>query len=301
MGSRTRARSGDFPADDEPLRRRGGLPPTTSRPLAVEGGGCDRTDSEAAPASSSQGVGHEFKDDGHRPWHDPPSWLYLPHLAQERDREGNRDVHMDTGEMRPRRRQRGKRPRSPSALAPAMRQRPSPSESERMPPLGSSGQQGAGSVMGAADTGARTMDLGEGDPYPGVGQHLVADVGTHTTASEAAAQSDVSGETEGRAEHSRSRSPPLSGPAPTRPQARAVGPRRVSHFADPVDAVDAEGHTLVITGPMIWCARCGRHAVRRLGRALKSQCRGRAEGVYASRLARLRQVLHPITGVSIIP
>ncbi len=83
--------------------------------------------------------------------------------------------------------------------------------------------------------------------------------------------------------------------------AQLYGRRRVSHVADPVDACDSRGHTLVITGAMVWCARCGRHAVRRIGRALQTQCPGFASGVYVSRLARLRRAQHPITGDDLVP
>ncbi len=78
--------------------------------------------------------------------------------------------------------------------------------------------------------------------------------------------------------------------------ARPCGRRYVAHVADPIDVADAQGHRLCVTGSLIWCAKCGRYAERRLGKALKSQCVGKAEGVYASRLEKLRGGRHPISG-----
>ncbi len=44
-----------------------------------------------------------------------------------------------------------------------------------------------------------------------------------------------------------------------------------------------EGHHLRLTGPIAWCVRCGRHALKRVGTGLSNSCSGRADGVYASR------------------
>ncbi len=100
---------------------------------------------------------------------------------------------------------------------------------------------------------------------------------------------------------SRSRSPVPQPAADDAPRARPAGRRRVATQADPVDAQDAMGHTLVMTGPIIWCARCGRYAALRVGRALRAQCVGVATGAYATRLARLRSGRHPLTGASLMP
>ncbi len=86
---------------------------------------------------------------------------------------------------------------------------------------------------------------------------------------------------------------------------QAVGQRRYGRrysgvHADPVDAADASGHRLVITGPLIWCERCGRYASRRVGRALKGGCVGEATGAYATRLRRMREGLHPLTGAALL-
>ncbi len=70
--------------------------------------------------------------------------------------------------------------------------------------------------------------------------------------------------------------------------APAFGRRYMSLTSDPVDAQEANGHSLRITGPMIWCATCGRYALRRVGKSLKNDCIGQATGAYATRLARLR-------------
>ncbi len=87
-----------------------------------------------------------------------------------------------------------------------------------------------------------------------------------------------------------------------RPQAedRPYGRRYLAQEADPVDAFDANGHRLAITGSLIWCLKCGRYAAKRLGKALTARCLEKADGVYASRLERLRQHRHPITNLPIV-
>ncbi len=83
-------------------------------------------------------------------------------------------------------------------------------------------------------------------------------------------------------------------------QQRQFGRRYLSVSGDPVDAADARGHVLFVTGPAIWCGRCGRYAFKRLGKALKADCPGVASGVYGSRLSRLREGLHPISGKNLL-
>ncbi len=100
---------------------------------------------------------------------------------------------------------------------------------------------------------------------------------------------------------SRSRSPESSLVSPGIPGVRQYGRRRVAPHAGPVDALDPRGHTLVMTGPIIWCARCGRYVAPRAGRALRAQCVGAATGAYATRLAKLRQSRHPLTGAALMP
>ncbi len=80
----------------------------------------------------------------------------------------------------------------------------------------------------------------------------------------------------------------------------AFGRRYTGVVADPVDAASSNGHRLHITGPVIFCDRCGRYATRRVGKALKGVCGGSASGAYAARLARLRAGRHPISGESVI-
>ncbi len=80
----------------------------------------------------------------------------------------------------------------------------------------------------------------------------------------------------------------------------AYGRRYTGNIGDPVDAADSRGHALRITGPVIYCEKCGRYATRRIGRALKNACVGFASGAYGARLARLRTGLHPITSVPLV-
>ncbi len=79
------------------------------------------------------------------------------------------------------------------------------------------------------------------------------------------------------------------------PRGRVYGRRYTGIHADPVDAADSSGHALRITGPLIWCSRCGRYAMRRVRRSLREACAGEATGAYATRLARLWAGKHPLT------
>ncbi len=67
-----------------------------------------------------------------------------------------------------------------------------------------------------------------------------------------------------------------------------------------MDAEEDNGHSLFITGPVIWCGRCGRYAMRRLRRTLRNACVGEARAAYATRLARLRAGLHPLSGEQLV-
>ncbi len=82
--------------------------------------------------------------------------------------------------------------------------------------------------------------------------------------------------------------------------ARVQGRRYTGVVSDPVDADGAQGHSLFITGPIIWCDRCGRYATRRVRQSLKNACAGSATGAYPTRLARLRSGRHPMTGELIV-
>ena len=55
-------------------------------------------------------------------------------------------------------------------------------------------------------------------------------------------------------------------------------------------------HQLCHTAQVVWCRRCGRSAVSRLGVGLLRPCRGSAEGAYPARIRRLRDCRHPIIG-----
>ncbi len=89
----------------------------------------------------------------------------------------------------------------------------------------------------------------------------------------------------------------LRGEAAPRP---AHGRRYSGLLGDPVDSRDSRGHLLFISGAMIWCGTCGRYATKRLGRALRAPCPGEATGAYLTRLTRLRQGLHPLTGSRLV-
>ncbi len=78
------------------------------------------------------------------------------------------------------------------------------------------------------------------------------------------------------------------------------GRRYLGLVADPVDTADAGGHLLRISGPLVYCDRCGRYAMRRLRRTLRNQCSGEAKGAYATRLVRMRTGCHPITGAELV-
>ncbi len=78
------------------------------------------------------------------------------------------------------------------------------------------------------------------------------------------------------------------------------GRRYTGVVADPVDAAASRGHRLEISGPLVYCSRCGRYAARRVGRALRGGCVGEATGAYATRLARMRAGRHPLTGADLV-
>ncbi len=86
------------------------------------------------------------------------------------------------------------------------------------------------------------------------------------------------------------------GALPAEEPRRRFGRRYTGVANDPVDAADSRGHHLKITGAVIWCSACGSHAARRLGKALKAECPGAVTPANATRLARLREGLHPLTG-----
>ncbi len=83
-------------------------------------------------------------------------------------------------------------------------------------------------------------------------------------------------------------------------EVRRYGRRYTGVSNDPVDAADARGHRLRITGSVIWCSVCGSHAARRLGKALKAECPGGATAANLTRLTRLRQGLHPLSAKPLV-
>ncbi len=78
------------------------------------------------------------------------------------------------------------------------------------------------------------------------------------------------------------------------------GRRYTGVVSDPVDTMDGQGHVLLITGPFIWCQRCGRYAKNRLRPSLKNACVGAITGACVTRLARLQRGQHPLTGEPIV-
>jgi hypothetical protein len=64
------------------------------------------------------------------------------------------------------------------------------------------------------------------------------------------------------------------------------------------------GHRLQRTGHMVWCARCGGHAGDRVGKLLKQKChpvRPDEGGARPTRLKRLLEGKHPVTGTTLVP
>ncbi len=198
--------------------------------------------------------------------------------------------------LRPRRIAAGKRPLdlSPRALSCGKRRRSAQCDGPPSVDAGGSAQPAASSSAGAASDMAPRAPVHSFDDPDGDCISEDSDVADAVTVGRTE-RLGVDGSSVRGASRSRS---PVGEDIPPQPIAR-LGRRRVSQHADPVDTADAFGHTLVITGPIVWCARCGRYAARRVGRALKSRCTGSAAGAYAHRLARLRQSKHPITGADL--
>ena len=59
-------------------------------------------------------------------------------------------------------------------------------------------------------------------------------------------------------------------------------------------------HSLRRCAHVVWCVHCGRHATARLGSGLRNACRGTATGAYPSRIARLKEGRHPVSGMSLL-
>ncbi len=59
------------------------------------------------------------------------------------------------------------------------------------------------------------------------------------------------------------------------------------------------GHRIAVRAGLAWCDLCGRYAAQRVAAGLARPCPGSARGAYAARLRRLREGLHPLTGISL--
>ncbi len=55
-------------------------------------------------------------------------------------------------------------------------------------------------------------------------------------------------------------------------------------------------HTLMQTGPMVFCSKCGAYAINRVGARLAGECHKSTSRATRLRLERMRQGLHPMTG-----
>ena len=79
-----------------------------------------------------------------------------------------------------------------------------------------------------------------------------------------------------------------------------MGWRRSSGAARASGTMRSRGHAIVLAGPMAFCAKCARFARHRLGTGLRGECpapQHKTANSVAARLSRLRQGLHPLTGV----
>ncbi len=77
---------------------------------------------------------------------------------------------------------------------------------------------------------------------------------------------------------------------------RRVRPRTQDRDLGRVQGDWGHGHRLVFHANVVWCQQCGRFAAERVGVGLARPCRGAATGFYATRLSRLRDGRHPMTG-----
>ncbi len=66
------------------------------------------------------------------------------------------------------------------------------------------------------------------------------------------------------------------------------------------DGLARSGHSLRITGSLVWCSRCAAYASRRWGVRLRGACRPGTGDATRSRLELLAQGRHPITGVQLV-
>ena len=64
--------------------------------------------------------------------------------------------------------------------------------------------------------------------------------------------------------------------------------------------VSADGHVLMVTGRIIWCAVCGRYQTSKLTCRLREQCPKQPENRSHYRLKRLQTGRHPATGEPLV-
>lgn len=79
-------------------------------------------------------------------------------------------------------------------------------------------------------------------------------------------------------------------PAPASQMPMDPGQNKVAH----------PSHSLRRCAYVEWCLHCGRHAAKRLGIGLLNSCRGIATGGYPSRISRLLDGRHPMTGARLV-
>jgi hypothetical protein len=96
--------------------------------------------------------------------------------------------------------------------------------------------------------------------------------------------------------------PSLPSSSTTGPTARAAVRDAASVRRGPAVpmARSSTGHSLVITGQLIWCARCGCYAAQRLRSTLRRECPGAPRRGHEQRLARLREHRHPVSGIYLV-
>ncbi len=70
--------------------------------------------------------------------------------------------------------------------------------------------------------------------------------------------------------------------------------------ASRADGLERSGHSLRITGNLVWCSRCAAYASRRWGVRLRGVCRPGTGDATRSRLELLVQGRHPITGAQLV-
>ncbi len=243
-------------------------------------------------------------------WEYDPSWLYLPHLPSRWEvEEGERQAHA--------------RARSPTmdmgsaGSSLAKRRRAAQVAGDAAPGLASAevvAQAGSSEMPAGASTDRRhrgdnrpartSYDDPEGGPSEEESWSGGGDRGEEAfeqPPSDEGGEGAPGGSTGAQA--AAVHAAEAAGRYPRRRRAGSGGTsgrRYASAEADPIDASDARGHSLLITGSVVWCGLCGRYAARRLGAALKRQCPGRAEGAASTQLARLRAGRHPLTGKALL-